>query len=92
MKKNQSFLKEFSPNSKKEWIAKATADLKGKTIESLASTFEKNIIADVYYTKEDLKELDYLQKYNNLLADRTTLDGEPRAWINYQKNAVEKDS
>jgi len=90
-KKNQSFLNEFRPNSKEEWKAKAIADLKGKTIESLATNFDKNINVDTYYSKEDVKGLDDLLKYNNLLAHKSTLDGEPRDWINYQKINVEDD-
>ncbi len=90
-KKNQSLLNEFSPNSKEEWSLKATTDLKGKTIESLSSNLDKNIIVDAYYAKEDLIKLSYLQKYSNLLANKTTLDGEPRDWINYQKISVENE-
>jgi methylmalonyl-CoA mutase len=87
-KKNQSLLSEFESGSKAEWVLKATADLKGRSIESLASEFERNISVASYYSKEDLNELDYLSKYSNILASKSSLDGEPREWINYQKIQV----
>ena len=90
-KNNQSLLEEFEPNSKEEWILKTTSDLKGKSIESLASEFEKNIVVSPYYTKEDLKEIDYLTQFENALAGKATLDGEPREWVNYQKIYVDKE-
>ncbi len=88
---NQSLLSEFEPNPKQEWLAKAIADLKGKTIESLSTEFEKNIKVLPYYTKEDTKAIDYLTKFDNALANKETKDGEPRDWINYQKVIVEDE-
>lgn len=90
-KKNQSLLGDFKPNSKEEWILKATTDLGGKSIESLSSDFEKNIKVSPYYTKEDLDNIGSLAKFNNALANKSTLDGEPRDWINYQKIVVKDE-
>ncbi len=89
--KNQSLLTAFKPISTKDWILKATADLKGKTIDSLSSKFEKNISVSPYYTKENLANIKRVASYNNALIHRETSDGEPREWINYQKIYVKKE-
>lgn len=86
--KNQSLLNEFKPNSKEEWILKATSELKEKSLESLSYEIEKNITVYPYYTKEDLKDIDYILNFNNVLANANTIDGEPRDWINYQRISV----
>lgn len=86
--KLKSLLEEFEPNSKEEWVIKATSDLKEKTLESLISDFDKNISVLPYYTKEDLHEIEWISRYNNVLQNKSTIDGEPRDWINYQKMKV----
>ena len=91
-KQNPSLLQEFTPNSKNEWYNKATSDLKGKTVESLSSKFEGTLEAAPYYAKEDLEHLNYLQKYENILASKSTLDDEPREWINYQKIFIKNET
>ena len=90
--KNQSLLNEFESNSKSEWISQATADLKGKTIESLAIKLEKNITLSPYYTTEDMVGLDAIAPFSNALGRKNTFDGEPREWINYQKIWVKDES
>ncbi len=88
---NHTLLQEFSPISKEEWSIKAIIDLKGKSIESLNTQWGGIEVAP-YYAKEDLDHLAYLKKYENILASTTTLDGEPREWINYQKIIVEDEN
>ncbi len=89
--KHHSLLHEFPAISREEWNKKATSDLKGKSIESLTSKFDNNIEVAPYYTKEDLANLDYTHGFENCLATKSTLDGEPREWVNYQKIYVEDE-
>ncbi len=84
-KKYPQLLQEFLPNSKDEWTKKASSDLKENSIDSLSTKFDDNIVVAPYYGKEDLSTLDYLGNYENILATKSTLDGQPREWINYQK-------
>ncbi len=84
-KKYSRLLQEFPPNSKDEWIKKASSDLKGISINSLSAKFDDTIVVAPYYAKEDLSTLDYLGNYNNTLARKATFDGQPREWVNYQK-------
>ena len=78
-------LKDFTPQDKQAWITKATADLKGKALDELQSTWEPGITVAPYYTAKDTQKLNYLKAYANCLATKTTPDGQPRSWINYQK-------
>ncbi len=89
--KHHSLLHDFPAISREEWNKKATIDLKGKSIESLASKFEDNIEVAPYYTKEDVAGLEYTKGSENCLAAKSTLDGEPREWVNYQKIYVEDE-
>jgi methylmalonyl-CoA mutase len=62
---------EFEEQSKVDWLSKATADLKGKSVDSLASDWY-GINIKPYYTREDLPLTDTSPlKLNNL------------GWVNY---------
>ena len=90
-KKYSRLLSEFENNTKEDWIKKATAELKGKNLESLNTMFEKGIQINPYYTYEDLTGLDDIRKYDNLLAGKNTPDGQPREWINYQRVLIDTE-
>lgn len=93
MKDNEytPLLSEFEKAPKDDWIAKATADLKGKTLDSLNTEFEEGIKVRTYYAHEDIKDLNGLMTFDNALANKNTPDGQPREWINYQKIKVEEE-
>ncbi len=92
--KKKSLFTEFNPSSKREWETKAKADLKSKSLNSLFTKFESNLLIAPYYTCEDDSNNSNFCTYQNALINKSTVDGEPREWINYQKISVknEKDA
>lgn len=48
--------KDFDPSSKAQWVAKITADLKGKSLEALQWDIEESIAVSPFYTPEDAPE------------------------------------
>lgn len=73
---------EFNTASKKDWINKLTEDLKGTSYQSLQWHTYEGFSLEPYYTRKDLKNLDYLKQLHNTPALGTTGSGSPRQWVN----------
>ncbi len=67
MASNKSLFASFPPSSKADWLAKISADLKGKPIETLDWQLEKSIRLSPVYSAEDLSDPPSItaQKNNN---------------------------
>ena len=83
MNKNSSLLNEFHQQSKQDWIEKASADLKGSSLESIQNEIEPGLSTPAYLTTEDIDDCEPIltnQSGTNAIA--------PRYWINYQEVMV----
>ena len=77
--------KDFDPIGKEAWKNKAEKDLKGAEFEKLVWRTLEGFNVDPFYTREDLKELDYLKEFENITDQKAdTL----KSWINNEKITV----
>ncbi len=82
----------FGKSSKQEWIDKATADLKGSPVlEKYEWSLNDSIKLSPYYASEDLKGLEYLEKYHLNPTVMGQTDGAGRSWINKVNISVENE-
>jgi len=73
----------FEKSSKKDWIEKATADLKGTPVlEKYQWALNKDISLSPYYSSEDLEGLTYLEQVNLSPTVLGQADGANRSWVN----------
>lgn len=73
---------EFPPVSKEQWKEKAIKDLKGADFEKLVWKTLEGFDVQPFYTKEDIADLDYLQKFENMHEKATA---HRKVWVNSEK-------
>lgn len=89
VKSSENLFSEFPKISKAQWKEKTIADLKG-------ADFDKKLIwrtlegfdLQPYYTNEDIKDLEYLKKFENRPANIKDGSQGSRYWINREKIVV----
>ena len=89
VKSSKKLFSEFPDISKEQWKEKTLADLKG-------ADFDKKLVwrtlegfnLQPYYSSEDLKNLDYLKKFENSTLNMEDGSQGPRYWVNREKITV----
>jgi methylmalonyl-CoA mutase len=90
VKSSQNLFSEFPAVSKSQWKEQTLADLKG-------ADFDKKLVwktlegfdLQPYYTEEDLKEIDYLKKFECSTLNLEDGSQGPRYWVNREKIQVQ---
>jgi len=83
---------EFEDYSKKQWIAKATQDLKGENVlDKYTWSLQPEISIQPYYDSEDIKGLSSITSHDNSLVDANYPQGEIRVWENRIKILVKDE-
>jgi len=89
-KSSENLFSEFPSSSKSEWKEKVLADLKGADFDKkLVWKTLEGINLQPYYTQEDLKELQYLKKFQNSILNIDDGSQGARYWINREKIIVD---
>lgn len=79
--KPQKLFANFHAVSKSEWIAKAIKDLKGEdSFNKLIWKTEEGMEVFPFYTREDLKGKEALEKFHNLLISKKATEQGVRTW------------
>ncbi len=88
---SEKLFAEFPPITKEQWKEKALADLKGGDFDKklVWRTFEE-IDLQPFYTKDDLKSLDYLKRFQHCALNNSDPAKGPAAWSNIERIAVEE--
>ncbi len=89
VKSSEKLFSDFPKVFKDQWQEKTIADLKG-------ADFDKKLVwrtlegfnLQPYYSKEDLKNLDYLKKFENSTLNIEDGSQGPRYWVNREKIVV----
>lgn len=90
VKSSENLFSEFTKVSKEQWKEKTLADLKG-------ANFDKKLVwrtlegfdLQPYYASEDLKNLDYLKKFESNIVNMEDGSQGPRYWVNREKIVVQ---
>ena len=80
-----SLFKDFDPVSKEALKNKAEKDLKGADFEKLIWRTLEGFNVDPFYTKEDIKDLDYLKEFENITDPQSQ---SLKSWVNSEKIIV----
>jgi methylmalonyl-CoA mutase len=76
-----NLLTEFPPQSRADWVKRATADLKGKNLDEVLNIIEPGLSTPIYFTSEDISSLP------DLAVSKSGTDI-PRHWTNYERITV----
>lgn len=76
---------EFNGTSKKDWLKKVNEELQTSSLNSLNWITYEGFTLEPYYTREDLKHLQYLRQLHNSFSPQEEVEpGRPRHWVNNQ--------
>ncbi len=89
----EKLFQEFSSVTKEEWVAKATADLKGASFDKvLRKKTINNQVQDPYYALEDVDTTIDWSELKNIIPTNPDAEQGPREWVNYQRIVVENET
>jgi len=84
---SQKLFENFKKSNKKDWIEKATKDLKGEDpLEKFKWDLESDLAVLPYYDQKDIESIDRSFQNRLLVTDHPT--GDQRQWYNLQKIVV----
>ena len=87
---SEKLFTEFSPVSGAQWKEKALADLKGADFDKkLVWKTDEGFDLQPYYSREDLKGLEYLRNFHHSTLNTSDKQAGPLLWKNIERIAVE---